>query len=150
MADLRDLYQQVIIDHAKKPRNSGKLENPDRTIEGFNPLCGDRFVLYLKLDGERLAEVRFEGSGCAISTASASLMTQALKDKEIPEIEHHIDRFLEMVTTPPDGPPPDPEMGKMTIFSGVREFPLRVKCATLAWHSLRAALKGSEEVVTTE
>jgi nitrogen fixation NifU-like protein len=150
MSDLRDLYQQVIIDHAKKPRNFGKLENADRTIEGFNPLCGDRFIVYLKLDGDRLEEARFEGSGCAISTASASLMTETLRNKRSEEIERAVDQFLAMVTAPPDAPPPDPGMGKPAIFSGVREFPLRVKCATLAWHSLRAALRGREEVVTTE
>jgi nitrogen fixation NifU-like protein len=150
MSDLRELYQQVIIDHAKKPRNSGKIEDPDRQVEGFNPLCGDRFVVYLKMNGDRVEEVRFEGSGCAISTASASLMTETLRGKTVEEIEKSIDGFIEMVTAPTDAPPPDPAMGKPAIFAGVREFPLRIKCATLAWHSMRAAIRGTEEVVTTE
>jgi nitrogen fixation NifU-like protein len=150
MSDLRELYQQVIIDHAKTPRNSGKLESPDRQVEGFNPLCGDRFVIYLKMDGDRVEDVSFEGAGCAISTASASLMTEALRGKTVDEIEKNIDRFIEMVTAPTDAPLPGPEMGKPAVFSGVREFPLRIKCATLAWHSLRAAIRGGGKVVTTE
>lgn len=150
MSDLRELYQQVIVDHAKSPKNFGKLEGADRSIDGYNPLCGDKIKVYVKLDGDRLEDVRFEGSGCAISMASASLMTQALRGKTVADAEDSIGRFHALVTSPPESLVPESDLGKPAILAGVREFPVRIKCATLAWHSLRAALKGDQAAVTTE
>jgi nitrogen fixation protein NifU and related proteins len=148
MADLRELYQQVILDHHKKPRNFRKLENGNRKAEGFNPLCGDRLTLYLRIEDGVVREVGFEGSGCAISTASASMMTESLKGKTEAEIESLFRRFHDLVVGKSN---PDPEtMGKLAVFAGVRDYPVRVKCATLAWHTLRAALRQSPETVATE
>lgn len=151
MSDLLDLYQEVILDHNKRPMNFGRLEDPDRFAEGDNPLCGDQLRLYLKMDGERIEEVRFEGSGCAISTASASLMTEVVRGKSVQEIEALFDDFHELLTGDPSvSAEVGPELGKLAVFSGVREYPVRVKCATLAWHTLRAALKGKSKTATTE
>jgi nitrogen fixation NifU-like protein len=148
MADLRELYQQVILDHHKKPRNFHKLENGNRKAEGFNPLCGDRLTLYLRIEDGVVRDVGFEGSGCAISTASASMMTEGLKGKTEAEIESLFQRFHDLVMGKSN---PDPEtMGKLAVFAGVRDYPVRVKCATLAWHTLRAALQQSPETVATE
>jgi nitrogen fixation protein NifU and related proteins len=148
MADLRELYQQVILDHHKKPRNYRKLENGNRKAEGYNPLCGDRLTLYLKVENGVVTDVGFEGSGCAISTASASMMTDSLKGKTEAEIEALFHSFHDVVMGKID---PDPEkMGKLAVFAGVRDYPVRVKCATLAWHTLRAALQQSPETVATE
>jgi len=148
MADLRELYQQVILDHHKKPRNYRKLENGNRKAEGYNPLCGDRLTLYLKVENGIVTDVGFEGSGCAISTASASMMTDSLKGKTEAEIEALFHSFHDVVMGKID---PDPEkMGKLAVFAGVRDYPVRVKCATLAWHTLRAALQQSPETVATE
>ena len=141
-----DLYQEVILDHGKRPRNFGRLENPSRHAEGFNPLCGDRLTLELKLNGNIVEDARFTGAGCAISMASASLMTEALKGKTREEAQKMFERFHQLVTT--DAQPAD--LGKLAVFSGVREYPARVKCATLAWHTLRAALENAREEVTTE
>lgn len=138
MADLNDLYQEVILDHNRRPRNFHPMADASHTAEGFNPLCGDRLTLYLKLAGETIAEVSFEGSGCAISKASASLMTDALKGRTIGEARAIFDRFHRMVTTPSDQPVED--LGKLSVLAGVREFPMRVKCASLAWHTLKAAI----------
>ncbi len=148
MADLRELYQQVILDHHKKPRNFRKLQQSNRRAEGFNPLCGDRITLYLQVEDGVVRDVGFEGSGCAISTASASMMTDSLKGKTEAEIERLFAQFHDLVTGKSD---PDPEsLGKLAVFSGVREYPVRVKCATLAWHTLRAALQQNPETVATE
>jgi nitrogen fixation protein NifU and related proteins len=149
MFDLKDLYQEVIIDHNRSPRNFGKLENPDRTLEGFNPLCGDRLTLYLKMDNDQIDDIRFDGSGCAISVASASLMTDAMKGKSAEEAEDIFNNFHELVTT--DGGNADSDkLGKLAALAGVREYPTRVKCATLCWHTLHSALEGSDTAVSTE
>jgi nitrogen fixation NifU-like protein len=149
MSDLRDLYQTMILDHYKKPRNLGRPENATRSAEGDNPLCGDRLTVYLHVDEAGIVrDVGFEGTGCAISTASASLMTEGIKDRHIGEVEKLFQRFHDVVTG--SGDPDDPDLGKLAVFVGVRGYPLRVKCATLAWHTLRAALAESQERVTTE
>ncbi|HEX2453099.1 MAG TPA: SUF system NifU family Fe-S cluster assembly protein [Vicinamibacterales bacterium] len=147
MSDLSDLYQEVILDHNKRPRNFRVLEAPSHTAEGYNPLCGDRLSLFLKVEGDVIADVGFQGSGCAISKASASLMTDALKGRPVSEARELFERFHRMVTTPPDQPVED--LGKLSVFSGVRQFPVRVKCASLAWHTLKAALQ-RERLVSTE
>ncbi len=150
MSDLRDLYQDVILEHSKTPRNYRELPAADHKAEGFNPLCGDRFTVYVTLDGDTIRDVSFQGSGCAISKSSASMMTQSVKGKTLAEAEKIFERFHEMVTghTPVAGN--ESELGKLTVFSGVSEFPVRVKCATLAWHTLHAALEGKQDAVSTE
>ncbi len=149
MSDLEELYQDLIKDHSKKPRNFRVLADASRQLEGYNPLCGDRFTVYLKMDGDRVADVSFQGSGCAISTASASMMTQSIKGKSRAEAEALFRRFHELLTA--EAPAGDPEeLGKLAVFSGVRKFPVRVKCATLAWHTLRAALEGEAKLISTE
>jgi nitrogen fixation NifU-like protein len=148
MADLRDLYQDVILEHSKKPRNFHALPDANRSAEGFNPLCGDHFTIYLAVAGDHIRDIAFQGSGCAISKASASMMTQALKGKSTEEAEALFERFHDVVT---GARAADPEqLGKLAVFSGVSEFPVRVKCATLAWHALRAALQGAQQAVSTE
>jgi nitrogen fixation NifU-like protein len=147
MSDLSDLYQEVILDHNKRPRNFHTLEEPSHTAEGYNPLCGDRLHLYVKVEGEVITDVGFEGSGCAISKASASLMTDAIKGRTVEEARELFERFHRMVTTPPDVPVED--MGKLSALAGVREFPVRVKCASLAWHTLKAALE-REAIASSE
>ena len=149
-SDLRDLYQEVVIDHSRRPRNFRKLEAPDRTVEGFNPLCGDKLVLYLKLKDRVIEDVSFEGSGCAISKASASMMTSAVKGKITEEAKELFGRFHTLITEGPEGSVKGEELGKLAVFGGVSEFPARVKCASLAWHTLRAALEGKGEAVSTE
>ena len=146
MNDLTDLYQEVILDHNRRPRNFGVLENATHHAEGYNPLCGDRLTLFLKLDGDVITDVRFEGSGCAISKASASLMTDSLKGRDVATARSLFDRFHRMVTTPPDREVDD--LGKLSALAGVREFPVRVKCASLAWHTLKAALDRAEKTTT--
>jgi nitrogen fixation NifU-like protein len=151
MSDLRDLYQEVILDHYKRPRNFGPLEGANRTALGHNPLCGDRLQLFVRLEGDRIADLRFEGSGCAISKASASLMTETVKGLSVAEVDALYESFHDMVTAPPDAPSPSAaRLGKLAVLAGVCEFPMRVKCATLAWHTLRAALREPDAVVTTE
>ena len=151
MSDVMDLYQEVILDHNKRPRNYGKLESADRSASGNNPLCGDQLVLYLRMDGDRIAEIRFEGSGCAISTASASLMTEVVGGKCRDDVDRLYDSFHELLTGDPSVvAEAAPELGKLAVFSGVREYPVRVKCATLAWHTLKAALVDQDETATTE
>jgi len=147
MSDLRDLYQTVILDHYKKPRNFGRPAGADLSAEGVNPLCGDRVQVFARLEGDQLAAVGFEGSGCAISTAAASLMTQAVRGRTRKEVEELFARYHDMVA---GAGATDPSLGKLEVLAGVREFPARVKCATLVWHALRAALDGSAERVTTE
>jgi nitrogen fixation NifU-like protein len=135
---LADLYQEVILDHNRRPRNYGALEQPSHRADGHNPLCGDRLSLSLRVDGEVISEIAFQGSGCAISRASASLMTDSVKGRPVAEARALFERFHRMVTTPPDRPVED--LGKLAALAGVREFPVRVKCASLAWHTLKAAL----------
>jgi len=151
MDELRELYQATILDHNKKPRNFRPIERADRQADGHNPLCGDKLTVYLELDDDgRVADVSFQGSGCAISTASASLMTDLVKGKTIEEIEREFGRFHDLVTSPTDAPVDLAGLGKLAVFSGVREYPMRVKCATLAWHTLRAAIEGGDAVAKTE
>ena len=151
MSDLRDLYQQVILDHNRKPRNFRKLPAPSQSAEGYNPLCGDRVTVEIALEGDRIRDVAFLGSGCAISKASASMMTADLKGKTVAEAEQLFERFRAMVTEGgADGDDAGAGLGKLGIFAGVREFPSRIKCATLAWHTVHAALAGMREPVTTE
>lgn len=150
MSDLSDLYQEVILDHNRRPRNFGALADATRIANGHNPLCGDRLKLYLRLDGDRIADIAFEGSGCAISKASASLMTDAVKGQSIPAAMELFDRFRQVVTTPVDQPIDEASVGKLAVLAGVREYPVRVKCASLAWHTLKAALEGADEPVKTE
>jgi nitrogen fixation NifU-like protein len=149
MADLRDLYQEVILEHSKAPRNYRELAGANQHAEGYNPLCGDHFTVYLNVDGDSIREITFQGSGCAISKASASMMTQALKGKSKAEAQKLFDRFHKLVTTG-QANGDRPELGKLAVFSGVSEFPVRVKCATLAWHTLQAALEGKQDKVSTE
>jgi nitrogen fixation NifU-like protein len=150
MSDLNDLYQEVILDHNRRPRNFGPLAEATRVANGHNPLCGDRLKLYLRLDGDRIADIRFEGSGCAISKASASLMTDAVKGQSVPAALALFDRFHDVVTTPLDQPIDEAAVGKLAVLAGVREYPVRVKCASLPWHTLKAALEGADEPVKTE
>lgn len=147
--DLRDLYQEVIFDHNRNPRNFRVIEDADRKVEGFNPLCGDRLTLYLKMDGDVIVDASFQGSGCAISTASVSLMTEIVKGKTEAEAEALFKTFHEM-TTGKDEQVNLEAVGKLAVLAGVREYPARVKCATLAWHTLDAALKNEAESVSTE
>ena len=146
MSDLRELYQEVILDHNKRPRNFRTIEHPTRTARGHNPLCGDRLTLYLQVTGDTITDMSFEGAGCAISKASASMMTDALKGRTVAEANALFARFHQMVTTPPDQPVED--MGKLSSLAGVREFPVRVKCASLAWHTLKAAMAQKPRVST--
>ena len=150
MSDLRELYQELILDHTKCPRNFGELQGANCTAEGFNPLCGDQLTLYLVLEDGVLKDVRFEGKGCAISTASASLMTEAIKGKTAEEVAALFQRFQSVVTSPVDSDIDTLELGKLAALAGVREFPLRIKCAILAWHTLRAALEDGDGTITTE
>ena len=144
MSDLRDLYQEVILDHNRVPRNFGKLENANREAEGHNPLCGDRVRVSLHVEGDRIEDIAFQGSGCAISTASASLMTEALKGRTVEEARRLFHGFHDLLTT---GGNAD-DLGKLAVFAGVREYPIRIKCATLAWHAFQAALDQKDHVST--
>lgn len=141
MSELQELYQSLILDHNKSPRNFGTLEGADRHAEGYNPLCGDQVALDLKLDGDRIADIKFSGNGCAISKASASLMTTAVKGKTLAEAEALFTGFHGLVTGTAVPEDPKKSLGKLAIFAGVVEFPVRVKCATLAWHALHDAMK---------
>ena len=150
MFDLNELYQQVILDHNKNPRNFGPLPDADRDAEGHNPLCGDHYHVYVKLDGDRVAEVRFSGEGCAISKAAASVMTEAVKGRTTEEIQEFFDSYQALVMGRAGADVSMEKLGKVAVFSGVSEFPMRVKCAILPWHTLKAALENTEEPVTTE
>jgi len=150
MDDLRELYQTTILDHNKNPRNFQRPEGANCEASGHNPLCGDKLVVYADIENDRVVDIGFRGEGCAISTASASLMTEYAKGRTRSEIEKTFDRFHELVAGNPSEPARAPELGKLEVFAGVREFPMRVKCATLAWHTLRAALSGEGEPVKTE
>ena len=149
MSELSELYQQVILDHNKKPRNFHKLETANRSAEGYNPLCGDQLTVYMQLEDEVVKDISFVGQGCAISKASASMMTQSVKGKSKQEAEILFDEFHRMVTGEMDEETMPNRLGRLTIFSGVRDYPARVKCASLAWHTMRAALHG-QEVASTE
>jgi nitrogen fixation NifU-like protein len=147
MSDLRDLYQETILDHNKRPRNFKRLEDANRSADGYNPLCGDKVKVYLRVEDGKVKDLSFEGSGCAISKASASVMTESLKGKTVEEVDAIFKRFRDLVMGK-SGESDD--LGKLVVFSGVCEFPTRVKCATLAWHALQAALQGGQEAVSTE
>ena len=150
LTDLHDLYQEVIVDHSRRPRNFKGLEGATGDAEGYNPLCGDRVRIYVKLENDRVRDISFEGSGCAISTASASILTESLKGKSRAEAETLFEKFHQLVTEGDRGGVPAAELGKLAVFSGVSKYPVRVKCATLAWHTLRAAMRGSGEITSTE
>ncbi len=151
MSDLLELYQEVILDHNKRPRNFGALPEAEHTAEGHNPLCGDQLRLYLTMDGDRIREIRFEGTGCAISKASASLMTETVQGKTVDEVDALFRDFHELLTGDPSvQAKAAAELGKLAVFEGVREYPVRVKCATLAWHTLQAAIQDRAESVSTE
>ena len=145
--DLSELYQEVILDHSRSPRNFRKLESADRMAEGHNPLCGDHYTVFLKLDGDRIAEVTFQGSGCAISKASASIMTEALKGKTKAEAQDLFHQFHDLIMTGEGG---GPETGKLAVMAGVHKFPNRVKCAILPWHAVEACLEGKKDPISTE
>ncbi len=148
MFDIRDLYQEVIVDHNRNPRNFGKLDNATKTLEGFNPLCGDKLTLYLKLNDNIIEDVHFDGSGCAISVASASLMTEIMKGKTLAEAEALFERFHQLITT--DEELDLESLGKLAALAGVREYPARVKCASLCWHTMHSLIEGDHAPVSTE
>ena len=151
ISELSGLYQEMILDHNRRPRNFHKLVPATRTAEGYNPLCGDKITVYLDLDGDTVRDISFEGSGCAISKASASMMTESLKGKSRQQVEAIFKMFHSLVTGQGGAPAaPAPDLGKLVVFSGVREFPVRVKCATLAWHTLRSALENRAGTTSTE
>lgn len=150
MADLRELYQEVILDHTKHPRNFHALADATARAKGNNPLCGDQVTVFLKMDGDRIVDAAFQGQGCAISKSSASLMTEAVKGRTKAEAEALFDRFHDMITGKPGDPVDEKGLGKLAVFQGVSEFPLRVKCASLAWHTLKSALESKEGTVTLE
>ena len=150
MSELRELYQSVILDHNKRPRNFGAAEGANRSADGFNPLCGDKITVTLVLEDDVVKEVAFDGAGCAISTASASLMTESIKGKTVDEALRLFAGFHELVTGDPKIEVDASGLGKLAVFSGVREFPVRVKCATLAWHTMKSALEWSDEIAKTE
>ena len=146
--ELQDLYRDLILDHNRHPRNFGRLAEPARAAQGHNPLCGDQLTVFVRLDGERVADIRFQGSGCAISTASASLMTEAVKGRDRASIQTLYDKVHNLLTQ--QDAPADAALGKLAALSGVREFPARVKCASLCWHTLNAALTEGAATVSTE
>jgi nitrogen fixation protein NifU and related proteins len=150
MSDLSDLYQEVILDHNRRPRHYGALASANREAHGHNPLCGDRLTVFVKVQNDHIAAIAFEGSGCAISKASASLMTDAVEGKTLSETLDLFDRFQAMITAPLDREAGDDSLGKLTVLGGVRAFPVRIKCASLAWHTLKAALSGTHAPVKTE
>lgn len=150
MSELESLYQEVILDHNRKPRNLREMESPTHHAQGYNPLCGDKVRLYVKMEGSRISDVSFQGSGCAISTASASILTETVKGKTRAEAEALFDRFHDLVTGKMPASEAGAGLGKLTVFAGVSEFPVRVKCASLAWHTLKSALAGDPVVVSTE
>jgi nitrogen fixation NifU-like protein len=146
-AELQELYQEIILDHNRRPRNFRVLDSA-RKAEGHNPLCGDRMTVYLRVESGMITDISFQGSGCAIANASASLMTESVKGKSVAEANALFGRFQQMITAPPDASVDD--LGKLTALAGVRQFPIRVKCASLAWHTLKAAIEAREEMVSTE
>lgn len=150
MSDNRSLYEKVILDHNKSPRNFGSMEDPDHRAEGYNALCGDQFTICIKMDGDTISDIRFEGSGCAISKSSASVMTAMIKGKTQEEVAEVFDKFHSMITSEHDSALDEKGLGKLMVFSGVRAYPVRIKCATLAWHTLMAALRDDDDAISTE
>ncbi len=151
MSDLRELYQQTILDHTRKPRNFRQMPDANRAADDHNPLCGDKLKLFLKIDDQGvIADISFVGAGCAISTASASMMTEFLRGRRVVEVAGLFEKFHDMVTRPLEAQPEAAALGKLAVFAGVREFPVRVKCATLPWHTLQAAIKKDQAPVSTE
>ena len=150
MSELSELYQELILDHNRRPRNFGEMPDPDREAQGHNPLCGDRWTVALRVSDGIIRDVRFTGSGCAISKASASLMTDAVRDRPVEDALRLFDRFQAVLTAPMDRDVDVSDIGKLSVFAGVREFPMRVKCASLAWHTLKAALAQENRIVKTE
>jgi nitrogen fixation protein NifU and related proteins len=150
MSDLKSLYQEVILDHNRNPRNFKKMENADRTLEGYNPLCGDRYTIYVKMNGDIIEDIAFQGSGCAISKASASVMGSMLKGKTRAEAEAMFEEFHKLVRGEMKVEGHEEELGKLAAFSGVSEFPARVKCAILAWHTMKSVIEDKQESVSTE
>ena len=150
MDELRDFYQEMLLDHHRHPRNYGKLDGANRRAQGYNPLCGDKVTIYLLLSGDVIENIAFEGSGCAICTASCSVMTELLKGKTLGDAEKLFGVFHDLVTSDTASEVDADTLGKLAIFAGVREFPMRIKCATLAWHTMRAALTQADQTVTTE
>jgi nitrogen fixation NifU-like protein len=150
MSELRALYQEIILDHNKNPRNFKRLEDANRTVDGYNPLCGDHYTLFLKVEGDVISDIAFQGSGCAISKASASIMTSVVKGKTKAEAEKLFETFHKLVTGELGGNVTLEELGKLAAFAGVSEFPARVKCASLPWHTMRSALQAKTETVSTE
>ena len=150
MTEKRSLYEQVILDHNRAPRNYGDMPDADFHAEGYNPLCGDQFTIYLKVNDGTIGGLQFDGAGCAISKSSASVMTTLLKGKSVEEAKTLFEKFKAMITSAPDAPLDADDLGKLMVFSGVREYPVRIKCATLAWHTVISALEGQDEPVTTE
>lgn len=148
--DMRELYQEAILDHNRKPRNFRKLEGASRTAEGYNPLCGDKVKIYLKIENDLVREVSFEGAGCAISIAAASMMTERVKGRTVAAVQRLFEMFHALLTDKADAGLESNELGKLVVFAGVREFPIRVKCATLPWHTLRAAIENKPETVSTD
>ena len=148
--DLRDLYQEVILDHSKNPRNFREMEGATRKVDGFNPLCGDKITLFLDLDGDVIKDISFKGMGCAISTASASMLTENLKGKTVDEANELFEGFRNLVTGEDEAEQNSELLGKLEVFAGIKEFPMRVKCATLSWHAFQAALGSEDESITTE
>ena len=148
MFDIKDLYQEIIVDHNRSPRNFGVINNANKILEGFNPLCGDKLKLYIKTDGQNINDIAFDGSGCAISIASASLMTDAMKNKSIDEAESLFNEFHALITK--EEKFDSKHLGKLAVLAGVKDFPGRVKCASLCWHTLHSALMGDNKSVTTE
>ena len=149
MSDLRDLYQQMILDHNRNPRNYHELPNATKRVDGYNPLCGDHYTVFVEMDGDLIKDIGFTGNGCAISKSSASVMTSSVKGKRTEEAEKLFDTFHKLVTGEASGLS-EADLGRLAAFSGVSEFPARVKCATLAWHTLHSAIQDEQEVVTTE
>ncbi|MDH3216155.1 MAG: SUF system NifU family Fe-S cluster assembly protein [Candidatus Krumholzibacteria bacterium] len=150
MDELRELYQEMILDHHKNPRNFHGMDAASHAAEGYNPLCGDKVTVYLQLDRDTIKDISFEGSGCAICTASTSVMTELLQGKTLSEAEALFGRFRALVTSDPGEKPDQAGLGKLVIFAGVREYPIRIKCATLPWHTMQAALEDKSETVSTE
>jgi nitrogen fixation NifU-like protein len=148
--DLRELYQEVILDHNKRPRNFRVPDPVNRKAEGYNPLCGDKITVFLYIDGDTIKDLGFQGTGCAISKASASMMTDALKGKTLSEANAFFEQFHAMVTAPATSEVKTDALGKLAVLSGVREYPMRVKCASLAWHTMKAAMQSEQAVVSTE
>jgi nitrogen fixation NifU-like protein len=148
MFDIKDLYQEVIVDHNRNPRNFGKLDDANKTLEGFNPLCGDKLTLYLKTRDDQIEDISFDGSGCAISVASASLMTDLMKGKTLKEAESLFNKFHHLITS--DEELDITDLGKLAALAGVRDYPARVKCASLCWHTLHSAIQGDQAPVSTE